>query len=413
MKREKILDFSLEEIDEAVKWISSFSDIEREGTTRLVYSNSWVNVQKELKKKYEEIGLITNFDSVGNLIGKKLGTNGNNETIMTGSHIDTVIGGGKLDGQLGVISAYLVLKKLIEKYGNPKKNIEIVSMAEEEGARFPYMFWGSKNILGLAKKEEVENLVDKEGINFVTAMKNAGFDFPIENIKRDDIKAFIELHIEQGNYLNHNNITIGVVEGIVAQKRHNIVLVGEANHAGTTLMGFRKDPVYCMSKIIQESIEMAKEEGDPLVLTFGKITVEPNIVNVVPGKVELTMDTRHSNKKFLEDFVNRVFKNINKITKDMGIGFSSEEWLDEDPTYMDNELVENIENICIDNGYKYTKMFSGAAHDSQIFAREVPTSMIFVPSIDGISHNPKEDTKLEDLKAGVEVLGELIYKLAY
>ena len=219
------------DVQREMDWLSGISDEAGPGTTRLLYSPSWLKAQNELKARFESLGMECRFDAIGNLFGTLVGTDYPEKKIATGSHVDTVVRGGKLDGQLGIFGAYLAIKKLLETYGRPKKSLEIISMAEEEGSRFPYVFWGSKNIFGLAKKEDVEPLKDAQGVGFVDAMRGCGFDFG-EGGPRKDIEAFVELHIEQGNFLEQENYTVGVVSSIVGQKRYNITLKGVLSYEG-------------------------------------------------------------------------------------------------------------------------------------------------------------------------------------
>lgn len=407
------MDIALSQVKETMEWLSSISDDIGPGTTRLLYSPSWLQAQKELKARFEALGMKCHFDAIGNLYGTLEGTEVPEKTIATGSHVDTVVRGGKLDGQLGIFGGYLAVKSLLETCGKPKKSIQIISMAEEEGSRFPYVFWGSKNIFALAKKEDVVNLKDADGISFVEAMHKCGFDFSTEFKERKDIEAFVELHIEQGNFLEEENFTVGVVNSIVGQKRYNITLKGEANHAGTTLMRYRKDTVECMARIVTHAIDKAKAAGDPLVLTFGKVVPKPNTVNVVPGETLLTMDCRHTDADFLQKFTAGLESDMQEIAAGMGIMIEIDNWMNEAPVLMNKKVVDIIECVCKENQLNYKVMHSGAGHDSQIFAPRVPTGMIFVPSIKGISHNPAEDTKLEDLREGIKALAYTLRELAY
>ncbi|WP_346355565.1 allantoate deiminase [Azotosporobacter soli] len=408
-----MMEMTLNEIQETMDWLASISDGEGPGTTRLLYSPSWLTAQTKLKERFEALGMRCHFDAIGNLYGTLEGSEMPEKTIATGSHVDTVVRGGKLDGQLGIFGGYLAVKKLLEVYGKPKKSIQIISMAEEEGSRFPYVFWGSKNIFGLAKKEDVAAIKDADGIGFVEAMQKAGFDFSEAHQERTDIEAFIELHIEQGNFLEEEQFTVGVVNSIVGQKRYNITLKGEANHAGTTLMRYRKDTVECMARIITQSIDKAKAAGDPLVLTFGKVVPSPNTVNVVPGETLFTMDCRHTDAAFLQEFTLGLENDMRKIAERYGISIEIDNWMNEKPVLMDAKVVETIENVCRSKNLNYKLMHSGAGHDSQIFAPRVPTGMIFVPSIKGISHNPAEDTKVEDLREGIRALAYTLHEFAY
>ncbi|MDR0361107.1 MAG: allantoate deiminase [Planctomycetota bacterium] len=407
------MEFSIDEIGQTITWFSSISDGEGKGTTRTLYSPSWLRAQNGLKERFEALGLDCRFDAIGNFYATLKGTECPEETIATGSHVDTVVNGGRLDGQLGIVGGYLAVKKLLERHGKPKRSVQVISLAEEEGSRFPYVFWGSKNMFGLADNGDVERLADADGVGFVDAMRGCGFDFQVECTPRADIRAFIELHIEQGNFLEQEGYTVGVVTSIVGQKRYNITLRGESNHAGTTLMKYRKDTVQCFARIVDSSIEKAKKRDEVLVLTFGKVVPSPNAVNVVPGETLFTMDCRHTDEKLLREFTAEVERDMREIAGGMGIGIEIDNWMDEKPVPMDGEIVALIEDVCKERKLAHRKMHSGAGHDSQIFAVHVPTGMIFVPSIAGISHNPAEDTKLEDIRAGMIALGETLRRLAY
>ncbi len=407
-----MVDIKPQEVDEVIDWLSNIS-VEGPGVTRLLYSAQWIEAQNSLKEKFEELGMKVEFDAVGNLFATIEGTEEPEKIVATGSHIDTVVEGGRFDGQLGVMGGYLAVKNLIETKGKPKKSLQVISMAEEEGSRFPYAFWGSKNIFGLAKREEVEEIADTEGIRFVDAMREAGFDFLEDGPKHNELEAFIELHIEQGNFLEAENKAVGVVNGIAGQKRYDVVLKGEANHAGTTLMEYRKDTVEAMSRMIVNGIDKAKAEGDPLVLTFGRVDPIPNTVNVVPGEVSFSIDCRHTDQAALNDFTEELENDMKQIASDMGIEIDINQWMDEAPTPMNDKIIHTIEEVCKEKELDYKVMHSGAGHDAQIFATYVPTGMIFVPSIKGISHNPEEHTETPDLVQGIEALKSSLEKLAY
>ncbi|WP_342433539.1 allantoate deiminase [Neobacillus sp. FSL H8-0543] len=396
-----------------LEWLGQFGKDSAGGVSRLLYTKEWVEAQHALKGWMEEIGLKAQFDEIGNLYGTLTGKN-SNETILTGSHVDSVKNGGLYDGPYGIIAGILAIKYLKETYGEPLRNVEVVSMAEEEGSRFPYAFWGSKNIVGLAKREDVENIKDFEGIPFVKAMKESGFDFRDETKgPRKDLKAFVEIHIEQGSVLETEKKSVGVVHSIVGQRRFTVEINGQANHAGTTPMGYRKDAVFAASQMIFEIISKAKEAGDPLVATVGKIEALPNIVNVVPGKAIFTLDVRHTDKQAIVDFSEQLTAIINEVSKAHDVETSIDMWMDADPVPMDAEIVDVIEQQCNAAGLNYKLMHSGAGHDSQIFAPVVPTAMLFVPSLKGISHNPAEFTEPTDLAEGVKALIGALYELAY
>ncbi len=400
-------------VDQRLKDLSSIGSDPTGGMTRLLYTDSWKQAQEYVKKQMESIGMTSQFDKVGNLFGRVEGTELPNETIMSGSHIDTVVNGGTLDGQFGVVAALTASQLLLEKYGKPRRSLEVISMAEEEGSRFPTVFWGSKNFVGIADNDEIKDIEDAEGYKFIDEMHRQGFDTNEKQIKRDDIKAFVEEHIEQGSILETEHEQIGIVNNIAGQRRYNITLKGEANHAGTTPLNYRHDAVYGMSKMISKALDRAHEIGDPLVLTFGKVVPKPNTVNVVPGEVLFTMDCRHTDKDFLANFTKEVEDMMRQTAKEMGLDIDIDLWMDEAPVPMDDRIVKTIEKKAKEGKYNYRIMHSGAGHDSQIIAPNFPTAMIFVPSIKGISHNPAESTEFKDLVEGVKLLADTLYELAY
>ncbi|MED1126770.1 allantoate deiminase [Bacillus paralicheniformis] len=396
------------------KKFTRFGGLEKGGITRLLYSPEWIDAVRELEATFKEEGLEVSFDDVGNLSGRLVGSKYSEETILTGSHIDTVVEGGHLDGQFGILSALVAVKYLKEKYGQPLRTIEVLSLAEEEGSRFPYTFWGSKNFFNLVKKEDVDTIEDAEGIKFEDAMHESGFDYRKTDDVRDDIKAFIEVHIEQGKVLETENKAIGVVTGIVGQKRYSVNLKGEANHAGTTPMSLRRDAVVAYSEIVTDLTKRAREIGEPLVLTFGHVTPVPNTVNVVPGEITFSIDCRHIDQQLLNDFAREIEDKVKAVAEANSMAYDINLWMDEAPSLMDKEIIQIIEQAAKDNvGDSYKLMPSGAGHDAQIFADFVPTAMLFVPSIDGISHNTNEETKIEDLVKGIEVLKDVLFELAY
>ncbi|MBU3180832.1 allantoate deiminase [Clostridium psychrophilum] len=403
-----------EETIKLLKWLGGFGKDSAGGVTRLLYTQQWIEAQDALKKTMEDEGFSAYYDEVGNLFGTLKGKSFKDETIMTGSHVDTVKNGGIYDGQFGIVAGIVAVKYLKEKYGKPLRNIEIVSIAEEEGSRFPYTFWGSKNIFGIAKTEDVENIKDENGISFVDDMRKCGFDFKNEHNKiRDDLKVFLEVHIEQGGVLEIEKKSVGIVTNIVGQRRFNINIKGQANHAGTTPMRYRKDALVISSSIINLIMDLAKKYGDPLVATVGKIEVMPNIVNVVPGNSLFTLDIRHTDKNILVKFTDDIILKIKKIASKEKVEINIDMWMDVDPVPMNKDIVKVVKNQCDKFGVNYKIMYSGAGHDSQIVAKFVPTAMLFVPSHNGISHSPEEYTLAKDLAEGVKILIHSIYELAY
>lgn len=404
----------VEETTELVEWLASFGKDSQGGVTRLLYDRNWVEAQYALKQRFEDTGLVARFDEVGNLFGKMEGSKYPNETIATGSHVDSVNFGGKLDGAYGILASYLATKYLKETYGQPLRNIEVVSIAEEEGSRFPFTFWGSKNIVGRVSEEEVADAKDIEGVAFLDAMKEAGFGVKTsdEGIPLD-WKSWIEVHIEQGGVLEIEQLPVGIVQHIAGQRRYTVEITGQANHAGTTPMKYRKDAGVATADIITTIHQMARAYGEPLVATIGSIEFIPGSVNVVPGKSRFSIDVRHTQKEDILSFTEQMEEQMKEIAERAGLGIVINLYMDEEPVPMNPSIVQTIRKQCEVHDLKYKLMHSGAGHDTQRFAPLIPSGMIFVPSRDGVSHNPDEYTKPEDLAEGVKVLAYALHELAY
>lgn len=405
---------STERVETMIEWLASFGQTESGGVTRLLYSPSWILAQKALKEKMEEFGLKTYFDDVGNLFGRLEGTEKHTPTILTGSHIDTVIEGGKYDGAYGIVASLLAVRDLLQRYGPPKKPIEVVSLCEEEGSRFPLAFWGSGSIIGKHAYKDAEMLHDINGIPFVEAMKEAGFgDGEHRAPRRDDIDCFIELHVEQGYILEREGHSLGIVSHIVGQRRYNVFVVGESNHAGTTPMSYRKDAISIASDLICYITKKAKESDPILVATVGKINVKPNVPNVIAGEVMFTLDVRHHQEPLLEQFCSEIFQYFQSVSHQHELQILVSQWMNVQPVRMNEKLTEISNKIAKDQNIAFLNLVSGAGHDAQVFGTFCPTSLLFVPSHKGISHSPKEYTKSDDLENGLHMLTELLYKLAY
>jgi len=402
------------EIQGLVDWLASFGMAKEGGVTRLLYSEEWVQAQAALKQKMEDTGFSTYFDQVGNLFGRIEGTSEKKQVILTGSHVDTVVHGGKYDGAYGILASFLAVKRLIELYGKPKKTIEVVSLCEEEGSRFPLTYWGSKNVMGDYSQMSVKDMKDKTGIPFSEAMTEAGFPFnEYKTRKREDIHHFVEIHIEQGSILEKGQSDIGLVTHIVGQKRFTITVNGESNHAGTTPMMERKDALVCAANVISELTAIAKTNYPQLRITTGQILVKPNVPNVIAGNVSFTLDIRHHESDILEAFCHQAIQLLHQIADRSAVSIDIHKWTDIRPVSLDTKLHDEMKNNLTKKGFKYTTIVSGAGHDAQVFGQYIPTTMLFVPSKDGISHSPLEYTDSAKLEIGVSVLMDYLYKLAY
>lgn len=401
-------------VTELLEELATYGAEKKGGITRLLYSKAWSQAQSFLAGKMTEAGLEVRYDSVGNLFGRFEGKSQEAKVILCGSHIDTVRSGGKFDGAYGIAAALTAVRFLKETYGTPVRHIEVVSFCEEEGSRFPLAYWGSGNVIGFHKPELAESITDSNEISLKQAMEDAGYgkaDQP--DPFRKDLYAFIEVHIEQGITLERTGDRIGIVDTIAGQRRYVITVNGETNHAGTTPMSMRKDALAASAEMIHTLEKVAVKAGEPLVATVGSMNIQTNIPNVISGSVEFTLDIRHISETLLTGFCDAVIGMFQVIAARRNVEIDIVTALRSRPTPMDLVLAGRLERICSDNSYSYRRMMSGAGHDAQMFGPVCPTAMIFVPSKDGISHSPDEYTKPEDLQAGVAVLAEMLYELAY
>lgn len=398
-------------IQDIIEKVATFTNDDAPKITRLVYQESWVQAQDYLLTLGQSLGMNVAIDEMGNGI---LTVKGTEEGVVTlGSHLDSVVDAGKYDGVYGIAAAIIAVKELVDSYGTPKQDMQIFLFSEEEGSRFPMNFSGSRFIID--DLPEMEQLKDGDGAFFMAERKKAldvlKAKFPVGQAQQPI--SFAEIHIEQGPVLERKNKQIGLVTGIVAQKKFTVTVNGEANHAGTTPMSMRKDALKQALQLIGYLEEVAQTIGEPFVYTVGEMKVSPNVTNVVPRQAVFSIDIRHLDAHQLDVFEEKMHAYIQKKEAQTGMTMSVECWLNEPSERMDTEFLTLLETICKEKKLTYEKMPSGAGHDTQIMNLVTRTALLFVPSHNGISHSPYEYTASEDLENGKEVLKELIHRLAY
>lgn len=385
------------------------------GVTRLLYDQAWREARLALAERMARLGLEVSVDRTGNTFGRLTGTGPNAEDVIAiGSHLDTVRNGGRFDGAYGISAGLAAVDVLYRAYGPPKKSIEVAAFCEEEGSRFPLVYWGSGSVAGARVLSDAAALEDPDGILFTDAMREAGFgrdDQPVPG--RPDWIAFLELHIEQGPVLEALGVSVGIAEAIVGQKRYAIRLIGESNHAGTTPMGMRRDAMAGAAAMVLALEKLALRYGPPMVATAGRLEAYPNTPNVVPGEVVFTADIRHPNGGVLERFCREMEAVFGRIAGGRGLGMAVSLWVDADPVPMDPGLAGMAEAAAAEEGLACIRMPSGAGHDAQMLQAVCPSLLVFVPSRSGISHSPLEYTEPAHLADGVRVMINLLYKLAY
>ncbi len=350
----------------------------------------------------EKAGLQPTIDTAGNLIGKRKGKNPSLKPIAFGSHIDMVPDGGNYDGTLGSLAALEVIEILNENKITTEHPLEVIIFANEEGGTIGSMAMvGGLTKEGLQQKSQM-GLTQAEGIKAI-----GGNPAAIQSCirKKGDLRAWLELHIEQGGILEQESIEIGVVEGIVGIVHWEVTVEGFSNHAGTTPMKLRKDALLAASKFINEVNEIALKIEGHHVATVGKIEAMPGAYNVIPGKVVLGLEIRDLSVEKIELLFTQMEKRAATIANETNTNFSFERQANESkPALTDKVLQQAIDKSAKAMGLSTKFMQSGAGHDSQEIALIAPVAMIFVPSVGGISHSFKEFTKTVDMVNGANVL---------
>ena len=384
------------------------------GVARLVYSPEWAAAQDQVAAWMSDGGLRVERDTVGNVWGYLDGRD-TGSIVATGSHIDSQNPGGRFDGALGVIAGIAALRALRDRFGQPERTIAAVSLVEEEASRFATAnFWGSRAIIGRIHPDEPKRLRGYDGVTMAEAMRDVGLDpARIAEARRDDIDTFIELHIEQGPFLELEDLPVGIVERITGYRQYLVTLEGSANHAGTTPMDLRRDAMAGAAEIIGGLVDTAHRMGRPAVTTVGRVQVSPNERAVIPSQVAFTVDARSPLPEQREILLARHEALMREVAERRDLSLTLRVDSDRQPVLADPELVSTIRAAAVEAGAPAMAMTSGAVHDAMQLAEIARIAMIFVRSRGGISHSPDEYTSSQDAAAGIEVLARALYRLAY
>lgn len=395
-----------ERIAEHINQISDFTATPGKGTTRLTYSQEDLQTRNYIKRKMNEYGLQVKEDGFGNIFGKLEGTLKDAPSVMIGSHFDSVPNGGSYDGPAGVVAALEVARIFAKNKLTPKYPLEIVALVEEEGSRFGGGLMGSRGMVGLLSDDDFKNLKDKDGVSTEEAMAKIGVD-PSLPRKRDPdtIKAFLELHIEQGPILEEKKIPIGVVEAIVGLTQLEVTVKGQAGHAGTTPMDRRADALFTTAKIIAQLPELAVSKGKGTVITVGRLNVFPNGANVIPNQVVFSVDIRSGMEENVLD-VNEKSKELIESYNNDGIETSVEQLLYIQPKELNADILSLLKEKSESLNIPYCSINSGAGHDAMVFSDYTEAGMLFIPSKDGLSHCPEEWSDSEDIAKAVQIFYE-------
>lgn len=406
------LTINASEMQRLVEGLGAIGEQPGGGIVRHVYDRAWVAARQQLVDWMGEAGLVVHADAVGNVFGRLEGEDP--RTVLTGSHFDTVVLGGRYDGALGVLSALAALRLLAALPARPRRSVEVVALCEEEDSRFHANFWGTRGILGLIDESELDSLRDQGGHSIGHAMRDVGLaPEHFRDAARKDLDAFVELHIEQGRILFDASEPLGIVDTITGLYRFRTTIEGRTDHAGTTPMDLRRDALQAAVHIAMEMTRVVELAGRPAVITNGWWDVQPGAWNIVPGRVDFSVDLRHPDEATKQRLASEIRQRGEEIASQRGVSIAYDVMSDVLPQDMNAEVKAELRAAAADCGVNWIPMVSGAGHDSQVMATGVPTAMLFVPSVEGRSHSAAEFTSAEDAARGATVLATALHRLAY
>ena len=387
--------------------------------TRLVFSIKELRSRQVLIHLMRQAGLKIQVDAIGNIFGRLDGADPKAPALLAGSHLDTVIHGGKYDGPVGVIGALEAVRTIQENKIPLRAPLEVVCFIGEESSRFGFSTLGSSLVAGEVQPKDLTNAVDAQGTKLADVLSSLGISpRNLFRLARDpkSMKAYLELHIEQGPILEAKAKRIGLVTSIAAPSRFKVIFAGRADHSGTTPMEMRKDALVAAAQLIEYVEKICRKfssmEKGRVVGTVGAMKIEPGVINAVPGRTELSIDIRSTSAPAKDKVARLVKQRGAAIARDRGIAIEVLNIRAEDPVPLDKRLLRLTRQLCDAKAIDYEIMPSGAGHDAMQMAKITPAGMIFIPSRRGISHNPLEWTDPDDIALGAQLLMETMIRVA-
>lgn len=380
------------------------------GAQRVAFTPTWVKARAWLRQKLDELPVEVHTDAAGNLWATLRGKS--ERELLIGGHIDSVPNGGWLDGCLNLLAGLEILRRLSAQHGTPPVTVRLVDWADEEGARFGKSLFGSSACAGSLNMEEARGLKDRDGVTLPAALKNVGIDF--EKAKDSGVElrkaaAYLELHIEQGPVLLDMNLPLGAVLGTFGVERHALTFHGQAAHSGSTPMNRRRDAFLAAGRMASEIYKITDRHGG--VCTIGSCTTKPGIVTSVVEECRITLDQRHLDAKALAAMLSDAKTASERFAKEGNVGVSWTRLWQIDPRPFHPELIDLCDAAIRETCGKSHRLPSGPLHDAaEVCGAGVPTIMMFVQSLHGISHNKIEDTREEDIAASVRAFDLLADK---
>lgn len=376
------------------------------GITRPAWSDAYWQAHALVKHWMAEAGLDTHRDAAGNLIGRREGRAPGAPALILGSHIDTVVNGGRYDGAAGILAAIEVAQALREDGVTLDHALETIAFIEEEGSRFGIGLFGSRAMLGDIDSD-VRERRDREGRPFDEVVHASGLDpARLHEAARDPraIAAYLEMHIEQGVVLEQANLSVGIVSGIVGLLSLSLTLTGRADHAGGTPMTLRHDALAGAAELVLATEQLARQRGPHVVGTVGRLEARPGQYNVIPGQVSMSFDLRAMSEAARNGLEIDLRHEITRVCRERGLTSDLRVLARVRPVQAHPTIVEALADACARLDLPIHYLPSGAGHDAQAIGSHAPAGMVFVRCREGISHSPDEYASPADLEAGVRVL---------
>lgn len=407
---------NLTRLEERIQSLGKIGSTPDGGVTRVALSEEDKEAQTLVSSWMEQAGMSIHLDPAGNLIGRYEGTSKTAQPIVIGSHIDSVVNGGKFDGVIGVLGGIEVIQHLKEEGIQTLRPIEVVAFCEEEGSRFQSGLFGSRAMIGASIEQDLD-LKDKQGITRREALIEFGLD--PDKIKeqavrsRGELTAYLEMHIEQGPILEKMGAPVGIVTDIAGPAWMEVVVDGKAGHAGTLPMSMRRDALLGASEIaLYVEKTCLSYPGTPVVGTVGHFEVLPGGSNIVPGRVVFSVDVRDVDEARRNDVINQIKIGAQKVCDRRELHVSFNERLRVNPVQCSSSIVNVMKDKSQEMELVCPELISGAGHDAQLMATIAEMGMIFVRCKDGVSHNPEEFAETADIALGIELLSRVTLHFA-
>jgi N-carbamoyl-L-amino-acid hydrolase len=398
--------------EETFRRYSEIGRTDANGLHRLTLSAEDKEVRDLFVSDLEDLGLDVRIDGLGNIFGRREGTDPDAEPVLIGSHLDSQPYGGRFDGQLGVLTALETLRAFDDEDLEHRRPIEIVNWTNEEGTRFKPALSGSGTFVGEFDLDDILSRTDADGVTVEEALEEIGYrgSEPVE--PREEYHSFLELHIEQGPKLEEEGLSVGIVEGVYGMAWLEVTIHGDSDHAGPSPMHSRKDALVAAADVVTAVRRLSNRLAPDVVTTVGELEVAPGSINVIPSEVRFTVDVRSFDDDVVAELISHVEREVQNACELEGVDYEFEEIWHVPHTDFSPMVVDAALDAAREVGPSHRTMVSGAGHDATYLNTITDTGMLFVPSVDGKTHNEAEYTEWADAVEGAKVYAATTERLA-